>query len=134
MKKLFVLGLLVANSAFAYDLTVKSPRVIDGDTIDTGYVVFEHTTPIHLRIYGIDTPELHGKCDKEKAKAKEAKEFLKQTVKNEDVGINIISWDKYGGRIVGVPYVLDVPLNEEMIRRGYAVAYTGGKKTMNWCK
>lgn len=45
-----------------------------------------------------------------------------------------LTLDNYGGRVVGVPYIDDVPLNEELIRRGYAVKYDGGKKVKDWCQ
>jgi micrococcal nuclease len=127
-------AILVSQVAFSYDIVVKSPRVIDGDTIDTGIVVGPTLSSLKLRIEGIDTPEMKGKCEKERMLAREAKDFLAQTMKDQEVHINYHGWDKYGGRVVGVPYIHDVPMNEEMIRRGYAVPYGGGKKMKDWCK
>jgi endonuclease YncB( thermonuclease family) len=129
-----VIMLAVNHYSHAYDVSVKNPVVLDGDTIDTGIVVGRSLSSLKLRIAGIDAPEMKGKCEKERMLAREAKDFLAFTLKDQVVDINYHEWDKYGGRVVGVPYLHDVPLNEEMLRRGYAVPYSGGKKMKDWCK
>lgn len=136
MEKILIALLLALSvtSANGYDIVVNSPRVIDGDTIDLNYKPFSNLNSVLLRISGVDTPELKGKCEKEKLLAKQAKEFMAFTVKDQQVGVKIISWDKYGGRVVGTPFLHEVSLSEELIRRGFAVPYNGGKKTKDWCK
>ena len=134
-KYIFVVFMLaLSHYSHAYDISVNNPRVLDGDTIDTGIVVGPTLSSLKLRIEGIDTPEMKGKCEKERMLARDAKDFLAATLKDQLVDINYHGWDKYGGRVVGVPYLHDVPMNEEMIRRGYAVPYAGGKKMKDWCK
>jgi micrococcal nuclease len=59
----------------------KVVRVIDGDTIvvdvDLGFYIW---TRIHLRLAGIDTPELRSKDPDEKLRAQEAKAFVESLV------------------------------------------------------
>lgn len=120
--------------AFFAISALAGPRVIDGDTVDTGVVVAEGLKPLHIRIIGIDTPELRGKCQKEKDLALAAKAFLAFTLEKEPVVYKLSGWDKYGGRAVGDIIIHGVSISEEMIRRGYAVPYTGQGKKKNWCE
>jgi endonuclease YncB( thermonuclease family) len=127
-----VIGCISCVSICAQE--IPKPRVIDGDTVDTGIVVYQGLKPLHLRIHGIDTPEIHGKCDKEKQLAQDAKKFLSYTLANSEFVYRFDSWDKYGGRVLGDILIQEVPVSQEMIRRGYAIAYSGEKKVKDWCK
>lgn len=128
-RALFIVSIVLAScSSFA------QMRAIDGDTVDTGIKPFENLSPIHLRIDGVDTPEIRGKCLKEKSLAKDAKAFVQFTLDNEkDAKVILKTWDKYGGRVVGDIEFHGVSLSSELIRRGFAVPYNGGKKTKDWC-
>lgn len=135
MKKLIVACLcLLSLNVFAYSDIVYSPKVIDGDTIDTGIIVVPGLSALRLRIFAIDTPEIKGKCQKEKDLAKEAKSFLEHTLYRKDVRLIAYKWDKYAPRFDGDILVDGVSMAEEMIRRGYAVPYTGQGIKKDWCK
>ena len=88
-----------------------------------------------FRIHGIDTPEYgwRAKCKAEKELGQKAKEFtFKMLTEAKHVYIDIIDFDKYGGR-----YLVDVrcdalDLATELIVAGLAREYDGGKKE-GWC-
>ena len=113
-------------------------RVVDGDTIDAAIDLgFDISLTKRIRLAGIDTPESRTRDLKEKALGLDAKEWLKHQLKD---AIDIIirtelpdSTEKYG-RIIGNLYINgeDVPLNQQMITEGYALAYDGGTKDKNW--
>lgn len=130
----------LANSAI---LSIKYPAqlldVIDGDTIRVKATIWIKTfKETSVRIYGIDTPEIKGKCDQEKYLAQQAKAFVKEKLENADeIYLDGISNDKYGGRIVSrVLYTNKGKtrnIADELIRHRLAVPYTGGTKTHDWC-
>jgi micrococcal nuclease len=121
--------------SFAGDLTFDNPRVIDGDTIS---VTLSNLPPplnkLSIRLYGIDTPELRGKCANERALAIKARDFLKILVNGNDVVVKDYSWDKYGGRIVGKAYVNNLNLSTLMIVHGIAMPYYGVGAKTDWCQ
>ena len=69
-----------------YEYSAKMLRVIDGDTlevdIDLGFKTILRKKK--LRLSGIDTPELRSKDITERARAKEAKQFVESLIKPGD--------------------------------------------------
>ena len=105
----------------------------DGDTVNVmahPWPGFSPTTVI--RISGIDTPEMNGKCEAELSKAVKAKEYLESIISKEVILKNV-RYGKYAGRYVG-EIVTDkgVNVSDAMIKAGYARAYNGGKRK-GWC-
>jgi micrococcal nuclease len=101
----------------------------DGDTIDIIVEVWPDIK-LHLdnaRLYGIDTPELKTVMSLEKAKAIAAKDYLKKRLKDKKFYIEPIDKGKYGRWLINV-YVGGVNINEELIDKGLARPYHGGKK------
>lgn len=133
-----LLVFLYSSLSLANDNILELPiiRVVDGDTIETR--VAQHPTElqkIYVRLKGIDTPELHGKCDKEKKIAQDAKLFLTKLLKSYSMmQVHDVSFDKYGQRIVGSVFVKDIHINQLMIDQGFAVSYTGQGQKKNWCQ
>ena len=75
-------------------------RVIDGDTIEVRahlWLGLELTT--HVRLWGIDAPELDGGCPAERDLAKSAREFLARSL-SPTLALQDVRRDKYGGRVV----------------------------------
>ena len=106
-------------------------------------MIFNRSTPpslpaplskVSVRIVGIDTPELRGKCDAEKIMAADAKAKLLQIIGASDTMIvKNVSWDKFGGRIDGKVFLKDgTALRLEMIKSGLARPYSGGFRKQ-WC-
>ena len=106
----------------------------DGDTC---YVTMpalpKSLSKMTVRILGIDTPELRGKCSKEKELAMQARIFANRTFREARViEFKDLKWDKYGCRILSNVYLdgylyADMIINEQLAR-----PYDGGKKE-GWC-
>jgi micrococcal nuclease len=92
-------------------------RVIDGDTI-----VIDNKT--HIRLVGVNTPELHPKPE---PGALEAKQFMEEQCSGKKVGLDVDDAkpkDKYG-RTLAIVYIDNggswVNINAELLHRGLAV-------------
>jgi endonuclease YncB( thermonuclease family) len=135
MKKLFyILSILFfSNTCLANEVNII--KVIDGDTFEIeGTYIFNKVLPLKVRVRGIDTPEIKGKCQKERDLAIKAKNFTEQFLKNKNVVIDNIDWDKYGGRILAEVEVDNINLAQTLIKQKLAVEYYGKGKKFNWCK
>ncbi|MBT3921976.1 MAG: thermonuclease family protein [Nitrospina sp.] len=88
---------------------------------------------ISIRVNGIDTPEIRGKCEKEKYDAKQAKEVVADILKDaEQIILKNMERGKYF-RIAADVIVDGENLADVVIEAGVAVRYDGGKKTHKWC-
>ena len=109
--------------------------VYDGDTfrvnIDSLPPLIGKNIPVRLE--GVDTPEINGKCQHEKDLALEARDFVRSKLSNAvEILLNDLQRGKYF-RIVAKVYIDGVSLEEELLQNGLAYQYNGGKKS-NWCK
>ena len=109
--------------------------VYDGDTfrvnIDSLPPIVGKNIPVRLE--GVDTPEINGKCQHEKDLALEARDFVRSKLSNAvEILLNDLQRGKYF-RIVAKVYIDGVSLEEELLQNGLAYQYNGGKKS-NWCK
>ena len=109
-------------------------RVLDGDTFEARVRIWpgmDVTTRIRLR--GIDAAEMHARCDDERIKAVAAREALTKILAEGAVGISGVAQDKYGGRVdADVSTAKTANVSAEMLRRGLARAYRGGRRE-SWC-
>jgi micrococcal nuclease len=111
-------------------------RNYDGDTITFNLpnlhpIIGEK---ISIRVNGIDTPEIKGKCEKEKYNAIQAKEMVADILKDaERIDLKNMKRGKYF-RIAADVYVDGEDLAELLVEAGVAVQYDGGKKTHKWCR
>lgn len=106
-------------------------RVIDGDT-----VVVEAPTGIsHVRIKGIDAPELYSKaCGPEvRQQARQARDKLAELLPvGKRVSMTKINPDKYYGRSDAFVSVDGQDVSQAMLNTGLVRAYQGGKRAP-WC-
>jgi endonuclease YncB( thermonuclease family) len=119
--------------ADAYKIT----RVIDGDTVEiaVGFLPAPLPPKLSIRVLGIDTPEKapRAQCEAEAEKAKLASAFTKNAIATAAViDVQIKSWDKYGGRVLGNVFLDGQSLAEMLINQGLARAYFGEAKS-SWC-
>ena len=119
--------------ADAYKIT----RVIDGDTVEIAVDFLPAPLPpkLSIRVLGIDTPEKspRAQCEAEAEKAKLASAFTKNAIATAAViDVQIKSWDKYGGRVLGHVFLDGQSLAEMLINQGLARAYFGEAKS-SWC-
>lgn len=127
-----------------YEYRAQILSVTDGDTVrldvDLGFSLRQKMT---LRLYGINTPELHGVADAAPGKA--ARDYLTSLLSNGGQGPAggplTMSWkavtiktikdktDKYG-RLLADIYLDKDPesVNLKMVKAGHAVAYFGGAR------
>lgn len=118
MKKiLFILLLLVSCNPPAQDsediLNGKVVSVADGDTVT---ILTDNDEQIRIRFYGIDAPE------KGQDYGNKARLFLNELCYGKMVKVEKKGVDQYG-RVLGVVYVKDLNLNQEMVRNGLAWYY-----------
>ena len=107
----------------------------DGDTIRfnlPGYPPIAGKD-IRVRVNGIDTPEIKGKCKKEKYEARQARDMVADILWGaEKITLRTIKSGKYF-RIVADIIVDGENLADVLIEAGRAIKYDGGKKTHKWC-
>jgi endonuclease YncB( thermonuclease family) len=110
---LFVLAVTSCSESHADEVMVgKVVIVADGDTI----TVLENRTQYRIRLFGIDAPE------RGQDFGTRAKRFASDLVFGKQVRVIKQDIDRYG-RIVGIVYVGDVGVNEELVRNGSAWVY-----------
>ena len=108
--------------------------IYDGDTFRANIIGFPTIVGEHMsiRINGIDTPELRGKCPREKVQAKLAKQFTVKHLRSaKRITLKNIKRGKYF-RLIADVYVDGVNLAEQLIKNNHAVEYQG-KTKKNWC-
>ena len=111
-------------------------RNYDGDTVTFNLPKLHPIIGknIRVRLNGIDTPEIRGKCDKEKYDAEQAREMVGDILRDaKQIDLKNMQRGKYF-RIVADIYVDGENLAEALIDSGMAVKYDGGKKNSRWCE
>ena len=114
-----------------YEYTCTVTRVVDGDTIDVildlGFSILHKC---RVRLYGIDTPESRTRDLDEKARGILSKSFLQDALVQSNKVIIKTQKDAKGkfGRVLGELYVNDININQLMVDKYLAVAYTGQSK------
>lgn len=142
MTRLTALLILLSSPALAGETwTVnldRSPDRYIAYDADTLYIVIPSLPgPLQrasIRVLGIDAPEIRGKCESEKARAADGRAFVLHAFRGaETVTLDVIGWDKYGGRVdahVVMPDGRD--LASALIEAGLGRPYDGGART-GWC-
>lgn len=141
MKKIiFLMTLLISFSVLSEEkkygdvVVSKVESIYDGDT----FTVTINKWPIligekiDIRVNGVDTPEMKGHCDFEKAKAIEAKAFtVAFLTTDKKIYLKNLGRDKYF-RIDADVVVNGKSLADELIKAKLGKPYDGGTKE-SWC-
>ena len=132
------LGILLLSASPALATPYEITRVIDGDTIEIAVDFLPDPLPpkLSIRVMGIDTPEKapRAQCDAEAALAKKASAFTKDAVANaKEIDVQILKWDKYGGRALADVFLDHQSLAQSLISAGLARPYKGEAK-QSWCE
>lgn len=112
----------------------KVVRIYDADTF---FVNIDNYPPIageevSIRVKGIDAPEIRGKCESEKEKARDAQSFTVKALRSAKVvELKNIQRGKYF-RILADVYIDGNSLAEGLMKAGHARIYDGGKR-YDWC-
>ena len=118
--------------------TVTVSKVISVYDGDTFRVNIDSLPPIvgkniAIRVNGVDTPEIRGKCQYEKDLALEARDFVRNKLANaKEIKLTNLQRGKYF-RVVANVVVDGVSLEQELLDNELAYEYSGGKK-LSWCK
>ena len=131
----FLIPLLFISPTYADGLSVPADvvSVYDGDT----FKAVAHPWPgmsidVSVRVNGIDTPEIRGKCQAEKEAAIAARDYVRDVL-GESVILKNVKRGKYAGRVVADVYLTDGRiLTELLIASGLGRPYDGGKRS-GWC-
>ena len=110
--------------------------IYDGDTFRANIKEYPEIIGYRMgiRIKGIDTPEMRGKCQKEKDLARKAKQFTVAQLREADkIELHNMKRGKYF-RIVADVFVDGNNLAQMLIDNDLAVIYDGGHKAKDWCQ
>ena len=128
------LVLIFAVALGSYSAVVT--RVVDGDTVNGVVTIWiDQRVTTSIRVRGIDTPELKGACDSERALAQMAKSQVENLLPaGSTITISNIGPDAYQGRIDADVTMADGrKLADVLIGEGLARAYDGKTKRRGWC-
>lgn len=88
---------------------------------------------IAIRLRGVDTPEIRGKCPEEREKAVVARDFVRGILaKAKRITLTNTERGKYF-RIVARVMADGVDVSGALLKTGLAMPYQGGKKIGTWC-
>lgn len=135
---LLPLVLALSSPATSQELLVPAEVVDihDGDTFVADAKPWPGVTiRVSVRLAGVDTPDMNGKCEDEKQKARQAKSLLQALLGYR--GGTVILKDpkrgKYAGRVISRVIVRGGhDATTRMIKSGYGRPYDGGKRK-GWC-
>jgi micrococcal nuclease len=136
MKNISILCLLITSFLFAEDkhygnaTVAEITSIYDGDTFRcsiAGYPAIIGDR-IGIRVYGVDCPEMTDKSAEVKERARQAKQYTVQRLREGKV-IELVNMqrDKYF-RILAVVMIDGKDLGQELISKGFAKPYFGGTK------
>ena len=134
---LYLTVTLSAQAAPQYGTVTVSKliSVYDGDTfrVDIASLPPIVGKNIAIRVNGVDTPEIRGKCQYEKNLALEARDFVRGKLANaKEIKLTNLQRGKYF-RVVANVLVDGVSLEQELLDNELAYEYSGGKR-LSWCK
>ena len=119
----------VLDGPFAFEVL----RVIDGDTFHARVTVWlGQTVDVKVRLKGVDTPEMNGKCPAEKKLAQQAKAFATRYLDARKAKLIGVQYGTYAGRVLAT--TMDESgdtLSAALLAQNLAKPYRGRKA--KWC-
>ena len=114
-------------------------RVLDGDSFEARVYPWPDMMVVEMfRIYGIDTPEVKGKCPREKSLAQAARQFVIDLTAQTDnriklsvVGCNAAEGGGFG-RCLATVHAGNTSIGDALIAQGLARA-NFGEARRSWC-
>ena len=109
-------------------------RVVDGDTVEVLARIWpDHYVETLVRLAGIDTPELRGRCAEEIALAERAKARLAALLAGNRLLLADVRYGKYAGRVVARVLTEDGrDVAQILLAEKLARPYGGGRRAP-WC-
>ena len=113
--------------------TARVISVYDGDTIMVEADIWPGMTwRGSVRVLGVDTPEIRGRCDEEKQLALAARDFVRERV-GQTITLVGVERGKYAERVVASVRLADrTDLAKALIEAGHGRPYDGGVREP-WC-
>ena len=107
-------------------------RIIDGDTIEVrARIWLDLDLTTHVRLAGIDAPELNGGCAEERRLAQFARTALDDAIGPGPIRLVNIRHDKYGGRVIADVLLADgLNASAAMLAAGVVVEWGSAAR---WC-
>ncbi|MFM2129700.1 MAG: hypothetical protein RL477_1246 [Pseudomonadota bacterium] len=129
-----LVGSTAAREVLPGPVAAQVLKVLDGDTLMVRARIWVgQDIEIRVRIFGIDAPELRGRCEEEKLRARQARDFVRDAVASGRVRLHLIQYDKYAGRVLArVETESGRDLGAALLAAKLARAYDGGTRA-GWC-
>ena len=110
-------------------------HVVDGDTIQVqAFIWLEQVIRISIRLDGVDTPEMRGRCPYETDLAKRARLFTRDFLRGGLLKLSHIRRGKYAGRVIArIRNRNGRDLGQALLDAGLGRPYSG-RKRRSWCK
>lgn len=125
---------LAAKKTYGNVIVSEVSSIYDGDTFTVSIKGWPRVAGerISVRVWGIDTPEMRGKCEEEKLLAREARKHTVAMLREaKTVQLVNLRRDKYF-RLLAEVSVDGKDLGYSLIKNNLARPYDGGKK-IGWC-
>ncbi len=109
-------------------------RVVDGDTLlIRARIWLGQEVETRLRLANIDTPELKGRCERERKLALAARHFVIGKVGGGSVILRDIQYGKFAGRVLArLETATGEDVGAALLARNLGRPYKGGRRT-SWC-
>jgi endonuclease YncB( thermonuclease family) len=109
--------------------------VRDGDTLEVkARIWLGQVISTKVRLAGVDTPELRGRCHREERMAEAARDFVTRKLSDRRVTLRDIRYGKYAGRVLArVITARGEDLGKALIAAGLARPYRGRRRG-SWCE
>lgn len=135
MKWFCVAVLVFTWGASAFAVPARVGHILDGDTFSAAVSLDADTTvSVRVRLRNVDTPEMNGDCEYERARAIAARDRLSEIIPvGSMVELSNVKDDKYLGRIdANVKNANGADVGEILIREKFGRKYNGGRRKP-WC-
>ena len=108
-------------------------EVIDGDTFRARVDIWlGQSVTVKVRLKGVDTPEMNGKCAAEKKLARQAKDFTENWLRKNQVQLVNVHYGTYAGRVLATAQIKNGDsLSAALLAENLAKPYRG--RRAKWC-
>lgn len=123
-----------AAETLAGPLPARVLQVVDGDTVEVAARIWlGQEITVKVRLDGVDSPEIRGRCPAEREAALKAKAFISDLIDARPVALSGIRYGKYAGRVLARIAAADGrDLSEALIAERLARPYDGSRRR-TWC-
>ena len=124
----------LARDVISGPIKAKVLEVRDGDSLVVLATIWPgQSIKTHVRILGLDAPELKARCAVERVHARLARQHLMKIIGREPIFLSKVRGGKYFGRVLAdVSNNQRLDIKSAMIEAGVARPYRG-RKRQSWC-